>query len=82
MIINSCQLVSDYIWLSVIKDEPSSKELPKASVKFFLHATGNIAAKFLYDQVLASICLQCVHSLSLSVTPILLMHYVLFCIRY
>lgn len=60
MIRISCQLVSDYIWLSVIKDEPLSKELPKASVKLFLHATGNIAAKFLYDQVLPSICLQCV----------------------
>ncbi|KAL4643342.1 hypothetical protein ACB092_02G085200 [Castanea dentata] len=35
-------------------DEPLSKELPKASVKFFLHATGNIAAKFLYDQVLVA----------------------------
>ncbi|XP_050239569.1 uncharacterized protein LOC126688785 isoform X1 [Quercus robur] len=33
-------------------DEPLSK--PKASVKFFLHATGNIAAKFLYDQVLVA----------------------------
>ena len=74
--------MSDYIWLSVIKDEPLSKELPKASVKFFLHATGNIAAKFLYDQVLTSICLQCVHSSSLSVTLIVLMQYVLFCIRY
>ncbi|CAL2226526.1 unnamed protein product [Prunus armeniaca] len=28
------------------------KELPKLSVKFFLHASGNIAAKFPYDQVL------------------------------
>ncbi|XP_028086601.1 SWI/SNF-related matrix-associated actin-dependent regulator of chromatin subfamily A-like protein 1 isoform X3 [Camellia sinensis] len=28
------------------------KEQPKISVKFFLHATGNIAAKFMYDQVL------------------------------
>ncbi|KAK7858125.1 swi/snf-related matrix-associated actin-dependent regulator of chromatin subfamily a-like protein 1 like protein [Quercus suber] len=51
---SSNRLVSDYIWLSVIKDEPLSKELPKASVKFFLHATGNIAAKFLYDQVLVA----------------------------
>ncbi|CAL8990942.1 unnamed protein product, partial [Prunus brigantina] len=28
------------------------KELPKLSVKFFLHASGKIAAKFPYDQVL------------------------------
>ncbi|XP_060675270.1 uncharacterized protein LOC107431494 isoform X7 [Ziziphus jujuba] len=28
-----------------------SKELPKVSVKFFLHASGNIAAKFSYDPV-------------------------------
>ncbi|XP_057476125.1 uncharacterized protein LOC130764093 isoform X2 [Actinidia eriantha] len=28
------------------------KDQPKLSVKFFLHASGNIAAKFLYDQVL------------------------------
>ncbi|KAM1086378.1 hypothetical protein ACFX2B_011892 [Malus domestica] len=27
------------------------KELPKITVKFFLHASGNIAAKFPYDQV-------------------------------
>ncbi|GAB4825648.1 hypothetical protein Ancab_008522 [Ancistrocladus abbreviatus] len=27
------------------------KETPKVSVKFFLHANGNIAAKFAYDQV-------------------------------
>ncbi|KAG2726666.1 hypothetical protein I3760_01G124400 [Carya illinoinensis] len=31
-----------------------SKEQPKLSVKFFLHASGNIASKFLYDQVLVS----------------------------
>lgn len=38
----------------VSKPKPgeSSKALPKLSVKFFLHATGNIAAKFLYDPVL------------------------------
>ncbi|CAK7327448.1 unnamed protein product [Dovyalis caffra] len=30
----------------------SSKALPKLSVKFILHATGNIAAKFTYDPVL------------------------------
>lgn len=29
-----------------------SKELPKRSVKFFLHSSGNIAAKFSYDQIL------------------------------
>ncbi|KAG4932226.1 hypothetical protein JHK87_046228 [Glycine soja] len=28
-----------------------SKELPKFSVKFFLHSSGNVAAKFQYDQV-------------------------------
>ncbi|XP_052107811.1 uncharacterized protein LOC107471641 [Arachis duranensis] len=32
------------------KDEPS-KELPKFSVKFFLHSSGHVAAKFQYDQV-------------------------------
>ncbi|KAH8494976.1 hypothetical protein H0E87_018232 [Populus deltoides] len=38
----------------VSKPKPveSSKALPKLSVKFILHATGNIAAKFLYDPVL------------------------------
>ncbi|KAL5065638.1 hypothetical protein RYX36_027375 [Vicia faba] len=30
------------------------KELTKASVKFFLHSSGNIAAKFLYDQVIVA----------------------------
>ncbi|KAI4344695.1 hypothetical protein L6164_011893 [Bauhinia variegata] len=35
------------------KDE-HSKELPKLSVKFFLHSSGNIAARFPYDQVLVS----------------------------
>ncbi|KAF4350534.1 hypothetical protein F8388_014995 [Cannabis sativa] len=32
-------------------DHAKAKELPKFPVKFFLHATGNIAAKFSYDQV-------------------------------
>ncbi|KAJ4825994.1 hypothetical protein Tsubulata_033218 [Turnera subulata] len=32
--------------------DASPKRLPKLSVKFFLHATGNIAAKFPYDPVL------------------------------
>ncbi|KAI5415422.1 uncharacterized protein LOC127138761 [Lathyrus oleraceus] len=31
-----------------------SKELIKASVKFFLHSSGNIAAKFQYDQVIVA----------------------------
>ncbi|XP_020959096.1 uncharacterized protein LOC107613465 isoform X4 [Arachis ipaensis] len=31
------------------KDEPS-KELPKFSVKLFLHSSGHVAAKFQYDQ--------------------------------
>ncbi|KAB1206180.1 DNA annealing helicase and endonuclease ZRANB3 [Morella rubra] len=34
----------------VTTDEPS-KDLLKISVKFFLHASGNIASKFSYDQV-------------------------------
>ncbi|XP_059632052.1 uncharacterized protein LOC132274731 [Cornus florida] len=34
-----------------ITEDDSSKEQPKLSVKFFLHASGNIAAKFSYDQV-------------------------------
>lgn len=31
-----------------------SKEFTKASVKFFLHSSGNIAAKFQYDQVIVA----------------------------
>ncbi|PNX58113.1 SWI/SNF-related matrix-associated actin-dependent regulator of chromatin subfamily A-like protein 1-like, partial [Trifolium pratense] len=31
-----------------------SKEFTKASVKFFLHSTGLIAAKFQYDQVIVA----------------------------
>ncbi|XP_022972165.1 SWI/SNF-related matrix-associated actin-dependent regulator of chromatin subfamily A-like protein 1 isoform X6 [Cucurbita maxima] len=34
------------------KEHIGAKELPKLSVKFFLHSSGNIAAKFSYDQVL------------------------------
>lgn len=47
------QIIFDYLHLllSVLKDEPS-KDLLKISVKFFLHASGNIASKFSYDQVL------------------------------
>ncbi|KAI6692843.1 hypothetical protein NL676_020553 [Syzygium grande] len=30
------------------------KELPKSSVKFYLHASGNVAAKFSYDQVIVA----------------------------
>ncbi|XP_072056606.1 uncharacterized protein [Arachis hypogaea] len=30
----------------------SSKELPKFSVKHFLHSSGHVAAKFQYDQVM------------------------------
>ncbi|EOY09747.1 Chromatin remodeling factor18 isoform 1 [Theobroma cacao] len=33
-------------------DQCSKEQLPKLSVKFILHATGNIAAKFSYKQVL------------------------------
>ncbi|KAJ6355756.1 hypothetical protein OIU78_003979 [Salix suchowensis] len=36
------------------KPDESFKALPKLSVKFILHATGNIAAKFLYDPVLVA----------------------------
>ncbi|XP_025013112.1 SWI/SNF-related matrix-associated actin-dependent regulator of chromatin subfamily A-like protein 1 isoform X1 [Ricinus communis] len=35
-------------------EHESSKILPKLSVKFILHATGNIAAKFSYDPVLVA----------------------------
>ncbi|KAF9673229.1 hypothetical protein SADUNF_Sadunf10G0002600 [Salix dunnii] len=35
-------------------EDESFKALPKLSVKFILHATGNIAAKFLYDPVLVA----------------------------
>ncbi|KAL2338865.1 hypothetical protein Fmac_013311 [Flemingia macrophylla] len=31
-----------------------SKEQPKVTVKFFLHSSGNVAAKFQYDQVVVS----------------------------
>ncbi|XP_027330343.1 SWI/SNF-related matrix-associated actin-dependent regulator of chromatin subfamily A-like protein 1 isoform X2 [Abrus precatorius] len=31
-------------------NDEHSKDLPKISVKFFLHSTGNVAAKFPYDQ--------------------------------
>ncbi|XP_022137967.1 SWI/SNF-related matrix-associated actin-dependent regulator of chromatin subfamily A-like protein 1 isoform X2 [Momordica charantia] len=34
------------------KEHVGAKELPKVSVKFFLHSSGNVAAKFSYDQVL------------------------------
>ncbi|KAH9620321.1 hypothetical protein KSS87_001144 [Heliosperma pusillum] len=34
--------------------DDSSKEGPKQTLKFFLHATGNIAARFPYDQVLVN----------------------------
>lgn len=34
--------------------DDSLKEGPKYSVKFFLHASGNIAVRFLYDQVLVN----------------------------
>ncbi|CAI8610872.1 unnamed protein product [Vicia faba] len=36
------------------KTDEQVKELTKASVKFFLHSSGNIAAKFLYDQVIVA----------------------------
>nr|XP_025629670.1 DNA repair protein RAD5-like isoform X1 [Arachis hypogaea] len=35
------------------QDEPS-KELPKFSVKLFLHSSGHVAVKFQYDQVIIS----------------------------
>ncbi|XP_062143906.1 uncharacterized protein LOC133851479 isoform X2 [Alnus glutinosa] len=41
------------ITTKVNNDEPSVG-LPKLSVKFFLHACGNIASKFSYDQVLVA----------------------------
>lgn len=34
------------------EEDPSKKLQPKITVKLFLHASGNIAAKFPYDQVL------------------------------
>ncbi|XP_021607342.1 SWI/SNF-related matrix-associated actin-dependent regulator of chromatin subfamily A-like protein 1 isoform X2 [Manihot esculenta] len=36
------------------KSDESSKGVPKLSVKFLLHASGNIAAKFSYDPVLVA----------------------------
>lgn len=44
-------LLTAYVSLSVLEDEPPSIGLPKLSVKFFLHASGDIASKFSYDQV-------------------------------
>lgn len=35
-------------------NDESFKELPKLSVKFFLHSTGNVAAKFQYNQVVVA----------------------------
>lgn len=35
-----------------VADKQSKNGLVKFSVKFFLHSSGNIAAKFQYDQVL------------------------------
>lgn len=40
---------SSYLTLSFFSSQPV------LSVKFFLHATGNIAAKFLYDQVIVDL---------------------------
>jgi phage shock protein PspC (stress-responsive transcriptional regulator) len=40
-----------FITYNVLTDE-NSKELTKVSVKFLLHSSGHIAAKFQYDQVL------------------------------
>ncbi|KAL2470201.1 chromatin remodeling factor18 [Abeliophyllum distichum] len=37
---------------SKLTDDPSKKQQPKLTVKLFLHASGNIAARFPYDQVL------------------------------
>ncbi|KAL2459791.1 chromatin remodeling factor18 [Forsythia ovata] len=37
---------------SKLTDDPSKKQQPKVTVKLFLHASGNIAARFPYDQVL------------------------------
>lgn len=42
------------ITTKAITDEPPSIGLPKLSVKFFLHASGDIASKFSYDQVLVA----------------------------
>ncbi|RDY14160.1 SWI/SNF-related matrix-associated actin-dependent regulator of chromatin subfamily A-like protein 1, partial [Mucuna pruriens] len=35
-------------------NDKHSKELPKFPVKFFLHSSGNVAAKFQYDQVIVA----------------------------
>lgn len=37
---------------NLMREDEHTKRLPKVRVKFFLHATGNIAAKFSYDQVI------------------------------
>lgn len=41
-----------YNLLLFVAEDEHSKELPKVSVKFFLHSSGNIAAKFPYDPVI------------------------------
>ncbi|KAL0392527.1 UNVERIFIED_CONTAM: SWI/SNF-related matrix-associated actin-dependent regulator of chromatin subfamily A-like protein 1 [Sesamum radiatum] len=45
----SCILWDDFLLSS---DDPSKQQHPRITVKFFLHASGNIAAKFPYDKVL------------------------------
>lgn len=50
-----CMRIMTYEHFMFMQDvciEDISKEGPKHSVKFFLHASGSIAARFPYDQVL------------------------------
>ncbi|XP_038702118.1 SWI/SNF-related matrix-associated actin-dependent regulator of chromatin subfamily A-like protein 1 isoform X2 [Tripterygium wilfordii] len=41
---------------SKVSTDDNSRGLPRLSVKFFLHANGNIAAKFVYNQALVGAC--------------------------
>ncbi|KAK3008811.1 hypothetical protein RJ639_013657 [Escallonia herrerae] len=41
-----------HMWWFLPSEDDRSKQQPKISVKFFQHASGNIAARFSYDQVL------------------------------
>ena len=43
--------LSLHVLLLFVQEDEHTKGLPKFQVKFFLHASGNIAAKFSYDPV-------------------------------
>lgn len=58
-----CPFIYFMLWFCV-QERDCSKELQKLSVKFFLHASGNIAAKFPYDTVqLDLVCFVCIYGI-------------------